>query len=109
MKRSDAINQLVHFYGSIPDGASSQHKMDMLLSRIERLGMLPPRYTKTLTDDERDMEVSNETAFLLGWKFVNEWEPETNTCKDCGIETGIGAGSARCSDCWDDRFANYDD
>lgn len=25
------------------------------------------------------------------------------TCKDCGIETKSGAGSARCPSCWDDK------
>jgi hypothetical protein len=25
------------------------------------------------------------------------------TCIDCGTPTNFGAGSARCSDCWDDK------
>lgn len=42
MKRTDMVSGMVEFYESIPEGASSYHKMDMLLSRLERLGMLPP-------------------------------------------------------------------
>lgn len=42
MKRSKAVETMVEFYESIPEGASSYHKMDRLLSRLERLGMLPP-------------------------------------------------------------------
>ena len=29
---------------------------------------------------------------------------EVTTCKDCGQVTKPGAGSARCPDCWSDRF-----
>lgn len=28
---------------------------------------------------------------------------ENATCKDCGIETKPGPGSARCPSCWEDR------
>lgn len=118
MKRSEAINQLVHFYESIPDGASSQHKMDMLLSYIERLGMLPPEIKNPLVKQnnaivwaqERFLDDQyNRSPRVPEEYYVNEWEPETNTCKDCGIETGIGAGSARCEDCWNDRFGDYNE
>ena len=42
MKRTEMIKKILDFYESIPEGACDYHKMDMLLSRLERLGMLPP-------------------------------------------------------------------
>jgi hypothetical protein len=41
--RVEAVNKMKDFYESIPEGASSYHKMDMLLSFMQRnLGVLPP-------------------------------------------------------------------
>jgi len=42
MIRDDMIEEMISFVNSIPEGASEYHKMDMLLSRMERLGMLAP-------------------------------------------------------------------
>lgn len=66
MKRTEMINEMVEFYESIPDGASSYHKMDMLLSRLERLKMLPP--------------VNGiYNPMTLGRLGENKWEPENET------------------------------
>ena len=34
---------------------------------------------------------------------------EGTTCKECGEGTQPGAGSARCPDCWNDRFGDYEE
>ena len=34
---------------------------------------------------------------------------EETTCKECGEGTQPGAGSARCPDCWNDRFGDYEE
>lgn len=62
MKRNDMVKSMVEFYESIPDGASSYHKMDMLLSRLERLGMLPP--------EAADFNIGNN------WELEDKWTVE---------------------------------
>jgi len=42
MKREDMIEEMINFYNSTPEEASDYHTFDMLLSRMERLGMKPP-------------------------------------------------------------------
>lgn len=32
---------------------------------------------------------------------------ETTTCVDCGTTTTPGPGSARCTDCWNDRLGIF--
>jgi hypothetical protein len=62
MKRNDMVESMVEFYESIPDGASSYHKMDMLLSRLERSGMLPP--------EAADFNIGNN------WGLEDKWTVE---------------------------------
>ena len=40
MKRSEAIEEMIKFVQSTPEEASDYHKMDMLLSRIKRIGVV---------------------------------------------------------------------
>ena len=44
------IEEMINFVNSTPSKASDYHKMDMLLSRMERLGMKPPYNSKGLTN-----------------------------------------------------------
>lgn len=62
MRRSEALEAMIQIYNTTPDKATSYHKMDMLLSRLERIGMMPPK----LNADSRQ-----EVYFDL-----YEWEPE---------------------------------
>jgi len=67
MKRSKMIDELLSFERTIPKEASDYHRIDMLLSRAERLGMQPPK---------RIVERS-ESAFGAYVNIVaNEWEDE---------------------------------
>lgn len=68
MKRIEAVETMVDFYESIPEGASSYHKMDMLLSRLERIGMLPPE-NGLITYD-----IYNNVRYCRKWESENEEE-----------------------------------
>lgn len=35
--------------------------------------------------------------------LVSDLKVKKTTCKDCGVETVPGVGSARCPGCWDDK------
>ncbi len=59
------IDQMINFMKSIPEEASEYHKMDMLLSRMERLEMLPPDHDYEGYDRD-DIE----------YKPDNTWEKE---------------------------------
>lgn len=72
MKRTDMVKSMVKFYESIPDGASSYHKMDMLLSRLERLEMMPPKKIKIKCEDWL-------YTGIMECEVINEWEPENET------------------------------
>lgn len=61
MKRTEAVETMVEFYESIPEGASNYHKMDMLLSRLERLGVQPPI-------------IYDESFYYYEWESENEEE-----------------------------------
>ena len=50
MIRDDMIEEMEKFWKSIPQEASNYHVFDMLLSRMERLGMKPPYNSKGLTN-----------------------------------------------------------
>ena len=52
MKRSEMIDQMINFHKSTPEGVSDYHRFDMLLSRMERLGILPPATTIFNTNDD---------------------------------------------------------
>lgn len=52
MKRSKMIELMIKLYDSTPERASSYHKMDMLLSRLERFGMSPPPHFGNLPEIE---------------------------------------------------------
>ena len=63
MTRNEMIEQMINFAKSTPEDASNYHRYDMLLSRMERLGMLPPPNTK----------VSRTTAYnYRHWNKENE-------------------------------------
>lgn len=56
------IENMILFTQSIPENASDYHKMDMLLSRMERLGMLPPPHFGNLPKIEgNDVHLSWES------------------------------------------------
>jgi hypothetical protein len=45
-----------------------------------------------------------QEARLVALRALANLEKLSNpTCKDCGVPTQPGAGSARCQGCWDDR------
>lgn len=67
MKRSDLIKELMDLYNSIPEEASSYHIVDILIGRAERLGMLPPTFTKPI-------HIVNGLAYTH--YLVNEWDLE---------------------------------
>lgn len=50
---------------------------------------------KTMGWSEEEIQAVEEKAFF-----------EKTTCKDCGVETKPGTGSARCPQCWEDRCGN---
>jgi len=57
MKRSEMVMLMTDFYNTIPDNASTYHEMDVLLSRIQYLGMLPPHlHTAKLTGNIWELE-----------------------------------------------------
>lgn len=90
MKRSEMIKKMmeVELY-SDPKFTLNDYEADKILMALEEQGMLPP---------ETDKMIEGHLC------SVNEWEPETTTCKDCGVTTEPGIGSARCKDCWNSRF-----
>lgn len=63
------VSEMMNFMKSIPKGASLEHSMDMLLSRVERLGMEAPC-------------VSSDKCQKLMKKYVdpnfNMWDEEYN-------------------------------
>lgn len=64
MRRSEVVNIMKELYNDIPDGASSYHKMDVLLYKLERLGLHPPEtYMKGMPEVD-------------GNKVVLEWDDE---------------------------------
>ena len=75
MKRSKMVDIMVDFYNTIPDNSSTYHEMDMILSKIQRLGMLPPSTykTKVIVDGGSDWEgpVDIEVS-----KYYSEWDDE---------------------------------
>lgn len=92
MKRSEMISILQDAINDITcdfDFYISDRGTEKVLKKIEDSGMLPPEIDKMI---EKHL------------CSVNEWEPETTTCKDCGVPTTPGVGSARCKDCWNSRF-----
>ena len=45
------------------------------------------------------------TGGKIARKALKQGKEDTQTyCKDCGMTTKSGSGSARCPSCWDDRF-----
>ena len=60
MKRTELIAELVKFYDTIPDEASSYHIVDMLISRAEGLGM-------SYIDDKQ-----NGYGLSIGWDLEEE-------------------------------------
>ena len=73
MKRNEMIEHMINFVESTPRKASTYHKMDMLLSRMERLGMKPPLRIPKLT------EYGEPNGFNIG-EFT--WQAEDD---DIGI------------------------
>lgn len=64
MKRSEIVNIMKELYNDMSDGASSYHKMDVLLYKLECLGLHPPEtYMKGLPEVE-------------GNKVVLAWDDE---------------------------------
>ena len=66
LTRVEAVKSMEDFYKTIPEGASTYHKMDMLLSFLQRnVGVLPPA-----------SYLSPGTAYDCEWKEepVNEEE-----------------------------------
>jgi hypothetical protein len=64
MRRSEALEAMIRLYNTIPDKATTFHKMDMLLSRLERIGLNPPAtYMKGMSEVE-------------GNKVVLTWDDE---------------------------------
>lgn len=54
--------------------------------------------------DGRMLMVSSRCIFTsLIYKYLNIASKDVTICKDCGIETEPGPGSARCPQCWEDR------
>lgn len=49
MLREDMVTRIGKFLTSVPEEANIYHRADMLLSFIERLGMLPPHNQEGLT------------------------------------------------------------
>ena len=58
MTRDEMIEYMSNLVESTPEDASMYHRMNMLLSRMERLGMVPP----------------NQYACTNEFRF--EWEPK---------------------------------
>lgn len=55
---------------------NSLEAADFILDRIEKNGMLPPTYSKSLTEDERNEFGSDTVEFYFYTTNSNEWEPE---------------------------------
>jgi len=73
MERNEMVDHMINMIESTPEEASMYHRMDMLLGRMERLGMLPPdamppalSLTKRATED----------AVWVNTRF--RWEPEND-------------------------------
>ena len=65
MTRNEMIDEMIKFVESTPNEASDYHKIDMLLSRMERLGMLPP---PRMIDGKYPYYISDQFS----------WEPEND-------------------------------
>lgn len=69
MTRNEMLTVMVELYNDIPEGASSYHKMDILLGKIQRLGMSPPEVFGIKVEDElKSFSVSRY------WEEENEEE-----------------------------------
>lgn len=90
MKRSEMVEEMINFYISIPNKASVYHKMDMLLSRMERIGILPPPHFGNLPK----IEGNNVNA---------SWEEEDSTpwCTVCDFE--LSNGKTICDSCYEEH------
>jgi len=81
MKRDYMIEEMINFYNSTPEEASDYHTFDMLLSHMQRLGMLAPssRIEYGVTDsilyaiyDHKPMkDYKNENLNVL-WEDADE-------------------------------------
>lgn len=60
MKRSEMIEHMINLIESTPEGASMYHRMDILLSRMERLGMSPPPYCKQAPVSSAEWELGDD-------------------------------------------------
>lgn len=59
MKRIEFIEKLAKFLDTFPEGCSNYHICDMLISKAEKMGMLPP-----------------DTLAKNGFEYENKWEEE---------------------------------
>lgn len=94
MKRSEAVRQIKSIIATCGPTQPTIETAEQVLARLESLGMLPPPITVS------------DPGHFPGDSFTyqaNEWETEQTFCKDCGVETKPGRGSARCRSCWDDK------
>ncbi len=51
----------------------------------------------------RDAGFNYKEIVLTEDRYYETFGVKKTTCKDCGVETQPGSGSARCKQCWDDR------
>lgn len=92
MKRSEVVNLMVDFYNTIPDDSSTYHEMDMLLARLERIGLHPPEtYMKGLPEVEGNKVVlawdDEDEEELYGESVVAEVNTDIKRLNDIAISS----------------------
>lgn len=75
MKRTEMIEILTELMRSIPSYASAEHKVDIILGKAERLGMLPP--VTVMKSDPVNKDYLNEIISDMDMKCA--WEEEYET------------------------------
>ena len=77
MKRSKAIAIISNFVYELnvePDECDEES--NKILTALEEAGMLPPRYTKHLTDEEAEEYPDEPEVYFLNEINLNEWEED---------------------------------
>ena len=104
MKRSKMLRNLEYLLDNYHPIELSEHKNMALiiLDHLEVCGMIPPAdgIMKQVNILDRWSQDTGEKHWMRTIEY--DWEPES-CCIDCGVETTPGPGSARCTQCWDDR------
>jgi tRNA(Ile2) C34 agmatinyltransferase TiaS len=77
------------------------------LTLAGKLQIIAELYLPTIDEDGNEQEpiikLSKEELLELLNSIQGKEDTQTY-CKDCGMATKSGSGSARCPSCWDDRF-----